>query len=422
MRYEKIMKKIFSVIALLLPMLSHAFDFQLVVPSGQMLYFDSVPGGVSVVYPHVGDYASAWSGFDKPTGVLRIPSQVTWQGVTYPVVSVGPAAFYNCSGLTSVSVGHGIATLGNSAFYGCSAVDSVSIPASVTSIGSQTFGGCASLSSVCILAPLPPATASGAFFNTSLASCVLYVPCGSDSAYASVTPWSGFGSVVTMACTVTVSTAVNNIVRGHVTGAGSYPFGSPVTLLATAADGYAFICWNDGDTLNPRTFEATNDITLVAMFFPFVHDTIDLTPTFYQLQVLSDNETLGLGVGSAILPEGTVAEVCALPLEGGRFAGWSDGVNVNPRHLTVSCDKTVTALFDRVDLSSSEAIVWSVTLEGQALQVSCPMGLKVTIYDTGGRIVSSATATAAPLFFPLPSKGIYIVSVDGTGARKVVVD
>ena len=59
---------------MLLPMMASAFDFQAVAPSGQTLYFDTVPGGVSVVYPHVGDYYSAWDGFDKPVGELTIPS------------------------------------------------------------------------------------------------------------------------------------------------------------------------------------------------------------------------------------------------------------------------------------------------------------------------------------------------------------
>lgn len=418
----KIMKKAFFTLLFLLPLTVLAFDFQVVVPSGQTLYFDTVAGGVSVVYPHVGDYASAWNGFDKPTGALTIPSQVSYQGINYPVVSVGPAAFYSCAGLTSVVISHGITTIGNSAFNGCIAMDSVAIPASITSIGSQSFGACSSLTSVCVYAPEPPTTASGAFYNVSLSACVLYVPCESASAYMSVAPWSGFGSIVAMPCSVTVSTAVNNTERGSVTGAGTYLHGTQVTLTATPADGFSFICWNDGDTRNPRLVEATSDITLIAMFFALIHDTIDLMPTFYQLQVLSNNDALGLGVGSATLPEGTVAEVCALPLVGGRFAGWSDGENVNPRHIIVTGDQTITALFDRVGVTAPEAQKWSVFSEGMNLTVTCPEGQNVTVYDIRGCIVTSARASSSPLSFVLPSAGVYVVSVGGAGARKVVVE
>ncbi len=415
------MKKIVLLSALLFPMIACAFDFQVVVPSGQTLYFDIVSGGVSVVYPHAGNYSSAWDGFDKPTGALTIPAQVTWEGVTYPVVSVGPAAFYMCTSLTSVIISHGVTTLGNSAFNSCISVDSVSIPASVTSIGSQTFGACSSLSSVCIHAVTPPTTASGAFYNVSLASCVLYVPCESDSAYATAAPWSGFGSVVAMPCAVTVTTAVNSMERGSVTGAGTYPFGSQVVLEAVPADGYAFICWNDGDTLNPRLLEAIEDVSLVAMFFAPIHDTIDLTPTIYHLQVLSANADLGLGVGSSMLPEGTVAEVCALPLVGSRFAGWSDGENINPRHVTVTGDLTIMAYFERVGVTSPEADRWSVSVDGRMLVVKCPEGLMVTVYDAGGRIVTLARTGGEQTSFVMPEPGVYVVSVDGAGARKVVV-
>lgn len=416
------MKKILFFTVLLIPFWSSAYDFQMVVPSGQTLYFDTVPGGVSVVYPHEGDYSSAWSGFDRPTGALTIPSHVTWQGVTFPVLSVGPAAFYNCNGLTSVIISHGITSLGNSAFNGCIAVDSVSIPASVSSIGSQTFGACSSLSSVCIHAPIPPTTASGAFYNVSISSCMLYVPCASDSVYAATMPWSGFGNIVAMPCAATVNTAVNNNERGNVTGAGTYPYGSHVTLTATAADGYAFICWNDGDTLNPRLVQLTSDTTLVAMFFALIHDTIEIIPTGYRLQVLSDNESLGLGVGSVVVPENTVVEICALPFEGGRFAGWSDGENDNPRRVTVMDNFTVTALFDRVGVTSPVLEKWSVVVEGRNISVTCSKGENVIVYDVGGRIIMSAVGGATPLLFTLPSAGVYVVAVDGLGARKVVVD
>ena len=440
MRYKKGMKKALFLYVLMLPMVSYAFDFQVVVSSGQTLYFDTVPGGVSVVYPHEGDYASSWNGFVKPTGAMTIPSQVIWQGISYPVVSVSPAAFYHCSGLTSVTIGHGVTTLGNSAFNGCTGIASVELPASLTSVGNQAFGGCSSLTNVQILATTPPTTASGAFYNVSLATCVLHVPCESDSVYETVSPWNAFGTMVVMPCVVTINTNVNNTARGYVTGAGTYSYGTQVTLAAIPNQGYVFICWNDGDTLNPRLVYAVSDTSFVAMFFPLIHDTvvdtivkyvhdttviydtIDLTPTFFQLQVLSAQPDLGLGVGSALLPAGTEVEVCALPFEGSRFVGWSDGETLNPRRVTVTDNKVVTAYFDRVGVASPLATQWNVSVEGQVLVVSCPSGQNVTVYDIGGRSVASACAGGGPMRFVMPETGVYVVSVDGYGARKVVVE
>lgn len=417
------MKKVLLFLIVLLPLTVQAYDFQVVVPGGQTLYFDTVAGGVSVVYPR-GEvsYAGGWNGFDKPVGALAIPSTVHWNGITWPVVSIAPGAFYNCTGITAVVVGQGVATIGNNAFRKCSGMDSVMLPASVVSIGIQAFGECSSLSSFWIHAAVPPTTLEGVFFNTTLSSCVLHVPCESAGVYLAALPWSSFGSVLAMPCAVTFNVGVNNGARGSATGTGTYPYGTQVMLEAMPADGYAFICWNDGDTLNPRLIEATADSAFTAMFFALIHDTIDHTPAFFRLQVLSDNSDLGLGVGSALLADGTVAEICALPLDGGRFIGWDDGATDNPRHVTVNGDRTLTALFDRVSVTCAEAAQWSISPIGKSVTVNCPEGSNVSLYDASGRTMATARADGFPLRFDVPSAGVYVVSVGGLGARKVVVE
>ena len=64
------------------------------------------------------------------------------------VTSIGPYAFYNCRGLTSVTIPGSVTSIGNEAFRGCSGLTSVTIPGSVTSIGYGAFYGCSSLTSV----------------------------------------------------------------------------------------------------------------------------------------------------------------------------------------------------------------------------------------------------------------------------------
>ena len=54
-------------------------------------------------------------------------------------------AFYNCSGLTSVTIGNGVTTIGGYAFDDCNALTSITIPDSVTSIGRNAFDGCSKL-------------------------------------------------------------------------------------------------------------------------------------------------------------------------------------------------------------------------------------------------------------------------------------
>ena len=75
-------------------------------------------------------------------------------------------AFYNCSGLTSVTIGNGVTTIGSSAFRGCSGLTSITIPDSVTTIDSYAFESCRGLTSITI--PDSVTTiGSSAFYNCS---------------------------------------------------------------------------------------------------------------------------------------------------------------------------------------------------------------------------------------------------------------
>ena len=80
-------------------------------------------------------------GGKKVEGDLVIPDSVT---------SIGERAFYDCSGLTSVTIPDSVTYIGESAFSGCSGLTSVTIPDSVTSIGEWAFSGCSGLTSVTI--------------------------------------------------------------------------------------------------------------------------------------------------------------------------------------------------------------------------------------------------------------------------------
>ena len=66
------------------------------------------------------------------------------------VKTIPDYAFKGRSGLTSVTIPNGVTSIGWDAFYGCSRLTSVTIGNSVTSIGDYAFSGCSSLTSIII--------------------------------------------------------------------------------------------------------------------------------------------------------------------------------------------------------------------------------------------------------------------------------
>ncbi len=70
---------------------------------------------------------------------LVIPNSVT---------SIGFAAFWGCSGLTSFTIPNSVTSIGEYTFYKCSGLTSITIPNSVTSIGFGAFWDCSGLTSI----------------------------------------------------------------------------------------------------------------------------------------------------------------------------------------------------------------------------------------------------------------------------------
>ena len=90
------------------------------------------------------------NGENSYSGDIYIPKTVIYKNKTLNVTSIGHKAFYNCTDLTSISIGSGISQIRESAFYGCNKLTSITIPFNVTKIEDYAFDGCNSLKELII--------------------------------------------------------------------------------------------------------------------------------------------------------------------------------------------------------------------------------------------------------------------------------
>ncbi len=116
--------------------------------SANVFAYDFVVNGIYYNINSDGTTVSVTSGNDSYSGNVTIPSTVTYNGTTYSVTGIGGNAFYDCTGLTSVTIGNSVTTIGDGAFYNCTGLTSVTIPNSVTTIGYGAFYNCTGLTTI----------------------------------------------------------------------------------------------------------------------------------------------------------------------------------------------------------------------------------------------------------------------------------
>ena len=94
---------------------------------------------------------------EKYAGDVVIPESVKAKdGNDYKITAFGDKCFYQCSGLTSITIPSSVTSLGDWCFCYCYCLASITIPSSVTSFGDYCFDSCSSLTSITI----PPSVTS----------------------------------------------------------------------------------------------------------------------------------------------------------------------------------------------------------------------------------------------------------------------
>ena len=139
-------------------------------------------------------------GYDKEENIERdviIPNYVEYEGQSYTVTGIDPFSFswyYNVEELlTSVVLPNHLMSIANDAFRGQSNLTSIIIPKSICELGDDAFVECDALTSFTIKRNKPLPISADFFPNRFQA--ILYVPYGSESAYASADYWKDFKEI-----------------------------------------------------------------------------------------------------------------------------------------------------------------------------------------------------------------------------------
>lgn len=179
----------------------------------------------------------------------------------------------------------------------------------------------------------------------------------------------------------TVSAYVSPAGAGEVTGTGTYPEGTSVTLTAEANAGYSFSQWNDGVTANPRTVTVNNNMSFVAYF----------NAEQYTITVNANPAAGGSVLGGGTYAYGATAILTATPNANYTFMQWSDGNTQNPRMVTVTQNATYTALF-----VTEGGQMYTLTVEPSSVFLGQTFGSGV--YPAGSAVEISAYPTPYSAF------------------------
>ena len=408
-KLTKLITSIAMMLAISLPSFAHDFEVD-------GIYYDILSStNKTVEVTCRGEWYDSYT--NEYSGSVTIPETVTYSGTIYSVTSIGSSAFWDCSGLTSVTIPNSVTSIGEYAFEICSSLTSVTIGNSVTSIGDRAFYGCISLiyvdynaknllnvggstnlsyakfiivgedvetipagiinssaaTTIISKNTIPPVCDSNAFSSVEKSKCTLYVPSASFMDYWSADVWKEFTNIKPFTEVSEISLGSENY---------TIKVGESLQLETTIAPSNASISdliWTSSNpevatvsssgkvvgikpgeaTITARTIDGSN---LTASCTVTVDNVLAESIKLSQTEVeLAPYETVVLTY--TILPENTT----------NKSVTWSSS-DESIATFKVNNDGSATVLMLKEDL----AIITATTIDGSNLSASCIVGYNTT--------------------------------------------
>ena len=326
---------------------------------------------------------------------LVIPSSVVYETVTYTVTSVGASGFYE-TGITSVTIPASVLSVGSQAFYNCDGLTAITIEDSetalqwngtdyhpldqvnsnytlylgrdlttegewcffpgvtsvefgpqVTAIPNNLFSG-AELSSVKVPWLTPITINENVFADGAYSSATLFIPADTKEAYAAASVWKDFTNVDHWSTLVTLTASTHgSIVTAEATasnGTEQYrqPKNDAIIYTLNADTGYELTALTDNAAAVsplPALGEAQTRTNTSGEEF------VTLNATFSAINYTLEYELAGGTVASAN-PTSYTIESAAITLnnptrEGYTFAGWTGtGLDAATTAVTIAAGST----------------------------------------------------------------------------------
>ena len=207
----------------------------------------------------------------------------------------------------------------------------------------------------------------------------------------------------------------DSLPMGSVMGSGYYDENATAECLAIPNPGFVFSHWNDGNTLNPRTFRLTQDTSFSAFF----------TENWrYHVELHSGMPDWGSVEGEGDYFANSQVSISATPLNSSYvFYKWRDNDTCNPRTFTITQDTVFVALFQRVnDILETPDAQSCLSLRPNPASdrvevVSCEAMATIDLYDISGRPVLhfEPISSSASLDLSLLAPGLYTLRATTQG-------